>query len=341
MDGYAIVADDTATATGRRPGAARRHRRGGGRRRAGCRRPTGHRACGSRPARPSRPGADAVVPVEFDDAARRRRQSRPDRAAVTPRGRVPAAILVHEAVRPGEIDPPPRQRPRRRRPILERGDEMTPPAIAIAAGAGVTSVEVHRRPRIAVLATGDEVRGPGEAARAGRDPRRERTRAAGARPRVRRRAHRPRHREGPAGRRPRSRLERGVAEADAIIVSGGVSVGPYDVVKLELRGGRHRRPLAGRGPAGQALRLRARAATAAPAPRTSRPRAPVRPAGQPRVVVRDVRAVRAAGAPAAGRLPRGCFGPSTAAVLEEPVTKGTGPARVPARPGQRAPTTAA
>ena len=28
------------------------------------------------------------------------------------------------------------------------------------------------------------------------------------------------------------RLRRGIAEADAVIVSGGVSVGPYDVVKL-------------------------------------------------------------------------------------------------------------
>ena len=39
---------------------------------------------------------------------------------------------------------------------------MTPAAVAIAAGSGVDVVAVHRRPRIAVLATGDEVRAPGE-----------------------------------------------------------------------------------------------------------------------------------------------------------------------------------
>ena len=34
--------------------------------------------------------------------------------------------------------------------------------MTLVAGAGVAEVLVHRRPRIAVLATGDEVRAPGE-----------------------------------------------------------------------------------------------------------------------------------------------------------------------------------
>src|SRR6185436_11759580 len=47
--------------------------------------------------------------------------------------------------------------------ILHAGDEMTPAAVALTAGSGVASLTVHRRPRVAVLATGDEVRAVGEA----------------------------------------------------------------------------------------------------------------------------------------------------------------------------------
>ena len=39
---------------------------------------------------------------------------------------------------------------------------MSAAAVALVAGAGVDEIVVHRRPRIAVLATGDEVRAPGQ-----------------------------------------------------------------------------------------------------------------------------------------------------------------------------------
>src|SRR4029077_9718906 len=45
--------------------------------------------------------------------------------------------------------------------LLEPGTAMTAAAVTLVAGAGVDRVSVHRRPRIAVLATGDEVRAPG------------------------------------------------------------------------------------------------------------------------------------------------------------------------------------
>src|SRR5207244_180113 len=106
-------------------------------------------------------GADAVVPVE---------ETTPlgaDARPTGPRGRdasgpLPAFVDIHQAVHAGDsirrrgsdLDAGAR--------ILARGDRMTPQAIALAAGSGVTAVEVHRRPRVAVLATGDEVRGPGE-----------------------------------------------------------------------------------------------------------------------------------------------------------------------------------
>jgi molybdopterin molybdotransferase len=115
--------------------------------------------------------------------------------------------------------------------ILEPGVELTPAAIAITAGAGVPSVSVHRRPRVAVLATGDEIRAPGEPLGPAGIPDangpglRALLRDAGAEPID----------LGIAADRlddVRARLARGLAEADAVIASGGVSVGPYDVVKL-------------------------------------------------------------------------------------------------------------
>jgi molybdopterin molybdotransferase len=179
---------------------------------------------------PVPPGADAVVPVELTtplDAS----------GATGPRGRdatgpIPAAILVHATVdRGGSI----------RRAgsdlasgatILEAGRVVTAAGIALAAGAGVPQVPVHRRPQVHVLATGDEVKPAGQALGPAGIP----------------------DANGPgisalvdaAGGQAyalgiaKDRIEDVdarlcaalIAGADAIVVSGGVSVGPYDVVKL-------------------------------------------------------------------------------------------------------------
>jgi molybdopterin molybdotransferase len=106
-----------------------------------------------------------------------------------------------------------------------------PATVGLIAGAGVGELSVHRRPRIAVLATGDEIRPAGtplgEAAipDANGPGLRALVSAAGA--------------EaidlGIAGDdldEVTSRLRRGIDSADAVVVSGGVSVGPFDVVKL-------------------------------------------------------------------------------------------------------------
>jgi molybdenum cofactor synthesis domain-containing protein len=104
--------------------------------------------------------------------------------------------------------------------------------LAVIAGMGVERVTVHRRPRVAVLATGDEIRGAGEALGPAGIP----------------------DANGPGLRAlatavgaevldlgiarddladARARLDRALAQdVDAIVVSGGVSVGPFDVVKL-------------------------------------------------------------------------------------------------------------
>lgn len=174
-------------------------------------------------------GADAVVPVELttpvDEAGglgSRGRQAT---------GPMPAACLVHEAVR--------RDNAIRRRgsdveagaTVAPAGWTVTPAVVALASGCGASTVAVRRRPVVAVLATGDEVRAPGsELGPAGIPD----ANGPGLRALVRE-----------AGGVPldlgiavddledvRRRLERGVAEADLVVVSGGVSVGPYDVVRL-------------------------------------------------------------------------------------------------------------
>ena len=175
-------------------------------------------------------GADAVVPVEattpLDSAGLAGDRGR-DAA-----GPVPVAILVHDAGRVGAHI--------RRRgsdlaegaTILTSGSAMTPAAVALAAGAGLASVTVRRRPRVAVLATGNEVRVAGTEFGAAGIPDangpglRALVDAAGADPIALGIA--PDDLDDVIGRL-RATLADG---ADAIVVAGGVSVGPYDVVKL-------------------------------------------------------------------------------------------------------------
>jgi molybdenum cofactor synthesis domain-containing protein len=118
--------------------------------------------------------------------------------------------------------------------LLRPGIAMTAAAVALVAGAGVSELLVHRRPRVAVLATGDEVRAPGQPLGPAGIPD---ANGPGLRALV-----------TAAGGEPidlgiatddlddvLTRLRRGLDEgADALIVSGGVSVGPYDVVKTAI-----------------------------------------------------------------------------------------------------------
>jgi molybdenum cofactor synthesis domain-containing protein len=104
--------------------------------------------------------------------------------------------------------------------------------VALASGAGLASVDVFRVPRVAVLATGNEVRAAGtELGDAGIPDAngpglRALVAASGATPVDLGIA--PDELDDVVGRL-RAALGQGV---DAIVVAGGVSVGPYDVVKL-------------------------------------------------------------------------------------------------------------
>jgi molybdopterin molybdotransferase len=229
MDGYAIVAADTTEAGEGAParlvvvGEVRAGSRADVRVEPG----TAVRiATGA----PIPPGADAVAPVEDTtplDAAGDRGSRGRDAT-----GPVPAAVLVHVTVPAGGSVRRAGDDLRAGSVVVEAGLALGAAGIAVAAGSGNGRVTVTRRPRVGILATGDEIRpagspagpatipdanGPGLAALVA---------AAGGEP----------IRLGVAADvlddvlgRLTGAIDAGV---DAVVVSGGVSVGPYDVVKL-------------------------------------------------------------------------------------------------------------
>jgi len=174
------------------------------------------------------PGADAVVPVELTTPLDGSGNPGPrGREAVGP---LPAACLVHvpvgarNAIRDAGSDVAAGVE------VVAAGSLVTPAVVALAAGAGAGLVTVRRRPVVAVLATGDEVRaagtdlGPAGIPDANGPGLRALVREAGATPLD----------LGIAVDRledVEARLRRGLSEADLVVVSGGVSVGPYDVVR--------------------------------------------------------------------------------------------------------------
>jgi len=227
MDGYAIRAEDTIGASETDPVALRVV--GEVPAGAASERPVGAgEALRIATGAPVPRGADAVVPVEqttpvASDGTRGER----GRDASGP---LPARCLVHVAVPPGGSIRPAGSDVAAGAEIAPAGLAVSPAVVALAAGSGNGWVAVRRRPVIAVLATGDEVRVPGEPLGAAGIPDangpglRALVRAAGAEA-----VDLGIARDEIAD--IRARLRRGLESADAVIVSGGVSVGPYDVVK--------------------------------------------------------------------------------------------------------------
>ena len=177
-------------------------------------------------------GADAVVQVESTrplDADGRSGERGRDAG-----GPLPTAILVHQAVKLGDAIRARGSDLEAGSTLLEPGRRLRPSAIALAAGAGVARLEVHRRPRVGVLATGDEVRAPGEELGQAGIPDangpglRALLEVAGCEPIDLGIA---RDELDDVLARLRQALDDG---ADALILSGGVSVGPYDVVKAAI-----------------------------------------------------------------------------------------------------------
>jgi len=208
MDGYALRADDT------RGGAARLS-------------VVAHVAAGTMPSgsigpgqaariftgAPLPDGTDAVVPQEDVEV---------DGDHVRVPGRVAAGAFVRprgEDVRPGDR-------------VLEPGQRLGPAEVGLLATLGHSPVRVHRRPRVAVLSTGNELADLGEEPRPGQIPNTNsysllaQALEAGAQP-VNLGIARD---ELPAIER---RVQSG-RHADVLLSSAGVSVGEFDLVREAL-----------------------------------------------------------------------------------------------------------
>jgi molybdopterin molybdotransferase len=158
-------------------------------------------------------GADTVVPVECSDGGR-------EHVCFT--GEIDAGANVREQ---GEILSA-------GAPLLSPGHLLTPGAIALLTAHGYPRVEVHRLPRVAILATGDEVVPP-EVTPAPGQIRDTNTafldaavRAVGPVPRS----------LGIAPDRPEAiaaKVAQGLG-ADVFLICGGVSMGEYDYVDRAL-----------------------------------------------------------------------------------------------------------
>jgi molybdopterin molybdotransferase len=161
-------------------------------------------------------GADAVVPVERSEAGG-------DSARV----RVPATEpgdnvrRAGEDIRSGEV-------------VLHAGAVLGPAELGVAASIGRASLRCARRPRVAVLVTGDELTPPGSPLEPGGIYSSNgvalaaQVQRAGAAL-----AGRETVPDSPDG--TRTAIGEALAAADVVVVSGGVSVGPHDHVKEALR----------------------------------------------------------------------------------------------------------
>ena len=166
-------------------------------------------------------GADAVVMVEYTDSAGRTGMSAPHRQVEIQRGVAAGENVVPRGAeaRSGQV-------------LLSAGTGMTPAAIAIAASVGLAELEVFRRPRVAILATGDElvdvaasplchqIRNSNTYSLAAQV-----SRAGGVPVPL------------PVAPDEESRLRRLIEqglECDLLLLSGGVSMGKYDLVEKVL-----------------------------------------------------------------------------------------------------------
>ena len=223
MDGYAVRAADTAGATPQSPHSLR---------------VVGYLAAGSvfagevaageavriMTGAPLPRGADAIVPFEeTDEQEHAAPWGEAPRTSVRIDVAAQPAANVREAgedIRTGEL-------------ALPAGTELRPAHVGVLASLGLGSVRVVRRPRVAIVSTGDELTRPGEPLRPGKiyDANAfslaAMAREFGALPRILDVA-------ADTVEALTERIEEGLADADMLITSAGVSRGDFDVVKEVL-----------------------------------------------------------------------------------------------------------
>jgi molybdopterin molybdotransferase len=236
MDGYAVRADDTRDSSDNAPRSLK---------------VAGYLPAGGAPGpndrvepgtafrimtgAPIPPGADAVV--RFEDTGEGRALDNPtlqpgqSRAVSTQIG---SDVLIYRGVQEGTNIRGAGGDIRLGDLVLRAGTTIRPAEIGVLASVGVASVPVHRRPRVAVLATGDELvgvdrkPGPGQIRNSNGYSVTAQVQSWGAEA----------HNLGVA-RDNRADLETKLEEAlalrpDLLITSAGVSVGDYDIVKEVL-----------------------------------------------------------------------------------------------------------
>ena len=155
-------------------------------------------------------GADAVVMVEY-------MQRNGDR------------VEVQRSVDPGENVVPRGSESKEGELLLSGGMRLAPSAIGLAASVGSATVSVYKRPRVAILSTGDEIidvassPGPNQIRNSNTYSLATQVQSAGGMPLMLPIA--------PDRAEPlRELIEQGLA-ADLLLLSGGVSIGKYDLVE--------------------------------------------------------------------------------------------------------------
>ncbi len=158
-------------------------------------------------------GADAVVMVEYTS-------------------RDGNQVSVQRAVQPGENVVATGSEARKGDLMVERGTRVNHTTVAIAAAVGRAEVAVYRRPRVAILATGDELvdinlrPGPNEIRNSNSYSLAAQVQAAGGEPMLL-----------PVARDDAGELAlllRKGLQADLLLITGGVSMGKYDLVEQVL-----------------------------------------------------------------------------------------------------------
>lgn len=170
---------------------------------------------------PLPPGADAVIMVEYTQET-------------------DGYVTMQRAVKPGADIRPVGEDIATGQQVLAAGMPIGPQEIGLLASLGFTTVNVHRRPKVAVLSTGNEIvepdvqPGPGQI----RDSNRYTLMAA-----IQRAGATPVSLGIGSDRRDEqlAKITEGLTACDALITSGGVSMGKLDLIKpiLETEGQVH------------------------------------------------------------------------------------------------------